>query len=171
MSVTSGRSVVFSVYLIQHYVIKFVSDFRQISGFLCVLDTTLCDKVCQWFQADQWFSLCTSVSSTNDTDLHSISEILLKVTLNSITLSHPPHPLLFVSELHWQLVSVLTSSQVDRGFKSWLDQTKDYQVLYNWYLLLIHWVCSIKEQRLVVAQNQYTWIDQHVYLWFVLSVS
>jgi len=25
------------VYLIQHYVIRFVSDLRQVSGFLCVL--------------------------------------------------------------------------------------------------------------------------------------
>jgi hypothetical protein len=25
------------VYLIQHYVIKFVSDLRQVGGFLCVL--------------------------------------------------------------------------------------------------------------------------------------
>jgi hypothetical protein len=31
------------VYLIQHYVIKFVSDL-----WWGVLDTTLCDKVCQW---------------------------------------------------------------------------------------------------------------------------
>ena len=40
-----GRSMVFSVYSIQHYVIKVVSDLWQVDGFLCVLDTTLCDKV------------------------------------------------------------------------------------------------------------------------------
>ena len=46
------------VYLIQHYVIKFVSDLRQ----------------------------GTPVSTTNKTDRHNIAEILLKVALNTITL-------------------------------------------------------------------------------------
>jgi hypothetical protein len=47
------------VYSIQHYVIKFVSDLRRVSGF----------------------------SSTNKTDCHDITEILLKGALNTITLS------------------------------------------------------------------------------------
>ena len=49
-----------------------------------VLDTTLCDKVCQWPPAGQWFSPGTTVSSTNRTDPHDITEILLKVALNNI---------------------------------------------------------------------------------------
>jgi len=48
-----------------------------------VLDTTLCDQVCQWLAAGQWFSLGTPVSSTNKTDRHDIAEILLKVVLNT----------------------------------------------------------------------------------------
>ena len=48
-----------------HYVIKFVSDLRQFSGFLQVL----------------WFP------STYKTDCHDITEILLKVALNTITLT------------------------------------------------------------------------------------
>ena len=52
-----------------------------------VLDTTLCDKVCQWLAAGRWFSLGTSVSSTNKTDCHHITEILLKVAFNTITLT------------------------------------------------------------------------------------
>ena len=40
-----------------------------------VLDTTLCDQVCQWL---------SPVSSTNKTDRHDIIEILLKVALNTI---------------------------------------------------------------------------------------
>jgi hypothetical protein len=52
------------VYLIQHYVIKFVSDLRQVSGFLQVL----------------------RFSSINKTDGHDITEILLKVPLSTITL-------------------------------------------------------------------------------------
>jgi hypothetical protein len=39
-------TVVFSGYSIKHYVIKFVSDLRQVGGFLGVLYKTLCDKVC-----------------------------------------------------------------------------------------------------------------------------
>jgi len=50
-----------------------------------VLDTTLCDKVCQWLVAGGWFSPGTPVSCTNKTNHHDIAEILLKVTLNTIT--------------------------------------------------------------------------------------
>ena len=46
-----------------------------------VLDTTLCDKVCQWLAAGRWFSPGTQVSSTNKTDCHNLTEILLKVAL------------------------------------------------------------------------------------------
>jgi hypothetical protein len=53
------------VYSIQHYVIKFVSDLRQVGGFLWV----------------------TPISSTNKTDRHDMTEILLKGALNTITLT------------------------------------------------------------------------------------
>ena len=49
-----------------------------------VLDTTLCDKVCQWFMTGWWFSPGTLVSSTNKTDRHDITEILLKIALSII---------------------------------------------------------------------------------------
>jgi hypothetical protein len=52
-----------------------------------VLDTTLCDIVCQWLATGWWFSLGTPVSSINKTDCHDIAEILLKVALNTITLT------------------------------------------------------------------------------------
>jgi hypothetical protein len=55
-------NVVSSKPAIQHYVIKFVSDLRQISGFPPGIP----------------------VSSTNKTDGHDITEILLKVALNTI---------------------------------------------------------------------------------------
>jgi hypothetical protein len=53
------------VYLIQHYVIKFVTDLRQVAVF----------------------SLGTPVSSTNKTNRHDIIELLLKMVLNIITLT------------------------------------------------------------------------------------
>jgi hypothetical protein len=37
--------------------------------------------------AGQWFSPGTQVSSANKTDSHNITEILLKVVLNTITLT------------------------------------------------------------------------------------
>ena len=53
--------------------------------FRSVLDTTLCDKVCQWLAAGRWFS---PVSSTNTTDWNDITEILLKVELNTVILAN-----------------------------------------------------------------------------------
>ena len=40
----------------------------------------------QWLAAGQWLSPGTPVSSSNKTDQHDITEILLKVALNTITL-------------------------------------------------------------------------------------
>ena len=49
--------------------------------------TILCDKVCQWLATGRRFSLGPLVSSTNKTDRHDITEILLKVALNTIKTS------------------------------------------------------------------------------------
>ena len=61
-------------YLIHHYVITF----------------------CQWLAAGLQSSLGTLVSSTNKTDLHNITEILLKVVLNTITLNPLPSILIII---------------------------------------------------------------------------
>jgi hypothetical protein len=58
-NVVNSNPVHGEVYSIQHYVIKFVSD----------------------------FSPGTPVFSTNETDRHDIAEILLKVALNTISLN------------------------------------------------------------------------------------
>ena len=52
-----------------------------------VVDTTVCNTVCQSLVAGLWFSTDTSGSSKNKTDFHDIPEIVLKVTLNTITLT------------------------------------------------------------------------------------
>ena len=57
-----------------------------ISGY-GVLDTTLCDKVCHLLSEGQWLSLVSPVYSANKTDRHDITVILLKVALNTITLT------------------------------------------------------------------------------------
>ena len=56
-----------------------------------VLYTTLrvCDKDCQRLARGGWFSPGTLVSSTDKTYRHDIAEILLKVALNTITLTPP----------------------------------------------------------------------------------
>ena len=46
--------------------------------------TTLCDKVCQWPATGRLFSPGPPVSSTNKTDRHDITQIVLKVELNTI---------------------------------------------------------------------------------------
>jgi hypothetical protein len=59
--VVNSNPVHGKMYLIQHYLIKLVSDLRQVGGF----------------------SPGTPVSSTNKTDCHDIAELLLKVALNT----------------------------------------------------------------------------------------
>jgi hypothetical protein len=52
-----------------------------------VLYTQLWDKVFQLLATGWWFSTGAPLSSTNKTDCHDITEILLKVELNTITLN------------------------------------------------------------------------------------
>jgi hypothetical protein len=69
-----------------------------------VLDTTLCNEVCQWFAASLWFSPCTPVSSSNKTDCHDTTEILLKVALNTInTQSNPSWSIIFLNKYKYLL--------------------------------------------------------------------
>jgi len=57
----------------------------SIWGIFFLPETSACgDKVCQWLATGLWFSPGPPVSSTNKTDRHDISEILLKVALNTI---------------------------------------------------------------------------------------
>ena len=53
----------------------------------CVLDTTLCDKVCQLLATGRWFSPDPPVSPTNKSDRHNIAAILLKVAFNTMALT------------------------------------------------------------------------------------
>ena len=64
---------------------NFVSS-HPTHGELYSIHTTLCDKICQRLAAGLWFGLGNSVSSTNETGRHDITEILLKV--ETLTLKH-----------------------------------------------------------------------------------
>ena len=56
---------------------------------LDLFHATLCDKVCQWLVVGHWLSHGTHVLSSFKTDLHDITEMLLKVSiiLTLLTLS------------------------------------------------------------------------------------
>jgi hypothetical protein len=71
--------------------------------------TTLCDKVCQWLATGRWFSLGPLVSSTNKTDHHYITEILLKVALNTINQTN----------IHCKC---LQNAWIITGFFTWIPQ-------------------------------------------------
>jgi hypothetical protein len=78
------------VHLCQYIIIWKENLNSYIQQFLIrrgVVDATLCDEVSYWLAAGRWFSLGTLVSSTNKTDCHNITEILLKVALNTTTLT------------------------------------------------------------------------------------
>jgi hypothetical protein len=84
-----------------------------------VLDTTLCDKVCQRLVTGLWFS---PVSFTNKTDRHIITEILLKVALNTINQNSFAtqenykrlHSILIITFLHFpvQISNIVTTSAI-----------------------------------------------------------
>ena len=72
-NVASSNPVYGEVFSIQHYVIMFVSDLRQVGVFLRTL-----------------------LSTTNKIDRHDIPEILLKVSLNTINQSKTSHLVSFI---------------------------------------------------------------------------
>jgi hypothetical protein len=82
-----GFTTAYALSAKHHYICEF--EPRSWRG---VLDTTLGDNVCQWLTTGRWFSLGTPVSSINKTDCHDITEILLKVALNTII--QPNHSIL-----------------------------------------------------------------------------
>ena len=89
------------------------SEFESHSGEVYAIQHyNVCGKVCQWIEAGRWFSPGTPVSSTkkstNKTDHHDITEILLKVALNTIsqTLNHS-------TSILWSIVQGHNDVRVD----------------------------------------------------------
>jgi hypothetical protein len=108
-----------------------------ISNYLCnqclsplrwgVLDTTLCDKVFQRLATGRWLSPGTLITSTNKTDRHDITEILLKVAIYHITVPLPPIKPNTDSNNHlskWQLYNKAnTTNATENQTKSFDMQT------------------------------------------------
>ena len=102
----------------------------------CVLDTTLCNKVCQWLSTGRWFSPDTPVSSTNKTDLRDITDILLKVALNTIT-------------------PTLTQTIIV-GLGSWCVTPPNFQQYFtflNWYKLKIMMLYCVYVFKCISAEK------------------
>jgi hypothetical protein len=111
-----------------------------------VLDTTLCDKVYQWLSAGRWFSLCTPVSSTNKTDCHNITELLLKRALNIISLT--------------QQKIVHIDHRCDGGWGCWCGLVivlikKKYMYYMNWFYIITFHCLACTSMTYVV--NTYYW--------------
>jgi hypothetical protein len=65
-------------------------------------------SVCQWLTSGRWFPPGPLVSSTNKTDRHDITEILLKVALNTIS---PPQTL-DVNYIYWLQIMQFTREKM-----------------------------------------------------------
>ena len=61
-------------------------EFESCSCEMYLKEHSVIFKVCQWLAAGRWFSPGTPVSSTNKTDRQDITRMLLKVSVNTLTL-------------------------------------------------------------------------------------
>jgi hypothetical protein len=111
-----------------------------------VLNTILCDKVCELPATGRWFSLGTPVSSTNKTDRHNITEILLRVALNTITRYRK-------IKTWWD--------------KKWLPFKKIWFITnFETVSVLWLWLCLVLSCFSFVYKYLFVW---YMYMYFVLS--
>ena len=101
------------VYSIQHYIIKFVSDLWQVGGFPPGI----------------------LVSFTNKTDRHDIAEILLKVVLNSITLT-PDWYIYNIRTLSVNIKFICTSFRNRQNSEPLASFSGLFRSEYKWILYL-----------------------------------
>ena len=106
----------------------------------CVLDTALCDIVCQLLVTDRCFSKGTAFSTSNKTDCLNITEILLNVTLSTITLT------LISRQMNLQAIYILPGSyrnwtinwMVNQTFRNCLIASCNW-IFFNLFLLICSW--------------------------------
>ena len=92
-----------------------------------VLDTRICDKVCQWLATGRWFSPGTLVSPTNTTD---ITEILLQIC-SWDSLNVPCYTPLMAVENKWLLKRWWPTCQVGFYSANPLKQQSQVDMLLN----------------------------------------
>jgi hypothetical protein len=66
--------------------------------------------VCQWLATGRWFSLGTPISFTNNTDCHNITEIFLKVVLN--TINPPKKPPNHINRSYYCLLDIVITCKI-----------------------------------------------------------
>jgi hypothetical protein len=66
---------------------SYITNYISMRWWRYLLSTIRPTSLVGWLVAGQWFSLGNLVSSTNKTGCHDITEILLKVLLNTIILT------------------------------------------------------------------------------------
>jgi hypothetical protein len=100
----------------------------------CVLDTALCDKVCQWLTTVRWFSPVISVSSTNKTDRQDIIESGVE--------HHKPQKTIWLS-------SLLILSILDDGY-SWNASKLDTYIFIISSIIINYKYCKKTKQNMIV---------------------
>ena len=85
-----------------------------------VLDTILCDRICQWLATGRWFYLGTAVSSSNKTDRHDISEILLKVAVKYYT----SHTALLHQYTNTRIIHLVPTWSIEDPWIRWPSSTE-----------------------------------------------
>ena len=108
--------------------------------------TTLCDKFCQWFSPG------TPLSSTNKTD---ITEILLKVALNTINLNHFTCKYFFFNYAKNQHIFVYTClSEVLEVSMSYLHFSLMFSVgeVKSPHFIQVWWAQGYNEQLHVICK-------------------
>ena len=98
-----GYTTVYALSAYHHWRCEFESHYSR-----GVVNTTICDKVCQWLAAGGRFHPGTPVSSTYKTDRYNIPEILLKVALNTITISLSP----MWKNRKWSIINIDTRQKI-----------------------------------------------------------
>ena len=120
-----------------------------------LLDTTLYDKVCQTLAG----RLLSMVSSTNKTDRHDMTEILLKLELNNIsnisnlwfTVSDYPLDIikqflaLLFEVIQMSLSIFLTVLIITTSFFGWMTETIHYMQVFIRQMILYHLCLCIQK--------------------------
>ena len=103
-----------------------------------VLDKTLCDKVCHWLTVGRWFSPGTPVSSTNNTDRHDITVILLKEALSTIILILIPSRQVVANARKTVYTKEKTKTRLHFG-------TEQQYVKVMWYWCQIYFMATLEK--------------------------
>ena len=112
----------------------------------------------QWFATGRWFSPSTQVSSTKKTYRYYMTEILLKVALNTITHSHPL----------WQAIKGFIKYKMGRAvfsleFSRFLKYTFIPIYMHFWGPILT----GLMPTPFVYLTEARTWINSHI-SWSIL---